>query len=224
MRRIDQPQKLKKYIDQYQLQQIFSFDLEKAAHLVAYDINETIIQTHEKSNDFLILVEGECIAFTLTAEDQIHCERYFRPVDIMGLVAVIWGSEAINDIQTLTPSLFIAIPMEEYRNILLEDVKFLRFAVAYLAKHIRENSRQFEPLQTRLANFILKMEKDNLFQRNLTLTANLLGTSYRHLLRTLKLFCDAEILKKEKRGTYRILDRKQLMRIEEDEIINFNQN
>lgn len=222
MHTLDQPQKLKKYIDLYRLNRIFSFDLEKAARLVVYDMDEMIVQTHEKNDNFLILVEGECIAFTLTAEDQIHCERYFRPMDIMGLISVIWGSGAINDIRALTPCLFIAIPMEKYRSVLLDDVKFLRFSVKYLAGHIRENARQFEPLQTRLANFILKMENDGLFHQNLTLVANLLGTSYRHLLRTIRLYCENGILEKEKRGYYRILDREKLQLIDAGEILNFD--
>ncbi|OYO76234.1 hypothetical protein CG709_15530, partial [Lachnotalea glycerini] len=51
---------------------------------------------------------------------------------------------------------------------------------------------------------------DNLiFSENLTALSELLGTSYRHLLRTLRNFCDNGYLLKEK-GYYKIIAPNQL--------------
>ncbi|MFH4289055.1 helix-turn-helix domain-containing protein, partial [Acinetobacter baumannii] len=59
------------------------------------------------------------------------------------------------------------------------------------------------PLENRLASYMLAageraVQHGNriVFSGNLTETAELLGTSYRHLLRTLNVFCDKEIIKK----------------------------
>lgn len=218
---IKKKDRMRDYIQKFQLQDYFSFNIEDDAKLIAYDMDEMIGYTNEKYEELLLLVEGECAAYSLNAKDQIHCERYYRPFDVMGLISVIWETSAINDIKALTPCVFISIPMDKYRRKLLEDIKFLRFSVKYLANHIRENSRLFEPLQPRLATHILEMEKEGYFYQNLALSADLLGTSYRHLLRTLKLFCDHGILYKERRGLYHIRDRNQLEEIKAGKIFDF---
>ena len=79
-----------------------------------------------------------------------------------------------------------------------------------MASHIRQNAAHFEPLETRLAAFILETEQDGVFRYNLTLCADLVETSYRHLLRTLHTFCAMGILKRKEKSSYLIADRSQL--------------
>lgn len=210
MQQLNDPALMQHYIDNNHLQDYFSFDLRKAACLVRYDAGELLSPAGVLVNTFSILVSGECIAYTLTSSDKIHCECHYKGTHFMGMVATLWNKPAINDIKALTPCTCLSFPADIYRPILLNDVKFLRYATEYMASHIRESSTHFEPLETRLAAFILETEQDGVFRYNLTLCADLVETSYRHLLRTLHTFCAMGILKREEKSSYLIADRSQL--------------
>ena len=64
----------------------------------------------------------------------------------------------------------------------------------------------YESLESRLASFILKSENNGIFSYNLTECAELLCTSYRHLLRIINLFCNTNKLSKNGKS-YKIIDR-----------------
>lgn len=210
MRQLNDPALMQHYINKYHLQDYFSFDLRSAAVLVRYEANEILGMSGRVVNTFSILVSGECIAYMITRSDKFHCECHYRDMHFMGMVGTLWNKPAINDIKALTPCLCLCFPAEIYRPILLNDVKFLRYAAEYMASHIRQNAAHFEPLETRLAAFILETEQDGVFRYNLTLCADLVETSYRHLLRTLHTFCAMGILKRKEKSSYLIADRSQL--------------
>lgn len=210
MKQIKDPAALKRAIDKNKLQDMFSLDLCSAANLVHYDAGELIGQMGAIEESFIILLEGECMAYVVTGADKIHCECHYRGVNIMGMVSVLWRQPSINSIRTITPCVCLSIPAEPYREALLNDVKFLRTAVEWLAAHIRKSAAHFEPLETRLAGFILEMEQDGVFRYNLTLCADLLECSYRHLLRTLRAFCDMGLLQKRAKGSYAVTNRPAL--------------
>lgn len=128
----------------------------------------------------------------------------------MGMTSVLWEKPNINSLRTITPCTCLAISASLYRETLLNDVLFLRTAVRTLAAHVRKSAAHFERLENRLAAFILEMERESLFHYNLTLCADLLETSYRHLLRTLRTFCDMGVLCKKGKASYAIKNRAYL--------------
>ena len=65
-------------------------------------------------------------------------------------------------------------------------------------------------MELRLARFVLEhTNEQNLFSFQLTTCALILNTSYRHLLRTLRGFCESGLMKKT-HGGYLIPDRSRL--------------
>ena len=205
---IKDPDLLRAQIQRHNLQAFFSIDLEKYASIVTYDPGEIICHAGDVDPILMILVEGECIAYDLNKIGKMHCEMHYLGMHFLGLVSSIWGKPTINDIKALTSCMFICISCVDK---LHEDVKFLNFAVLYLADHIRKNSRHFERLPTRLANFILETQQTGVFSYNMSLCADILETSTRHLQRTLREFCDQGILRHESRGVYTILDMDRLL-------------
>lgn len=201
---------LRRYIRKFNLQSMFTMNLEANASLVRYDTDELICHAGGYVSSLLILVDGECMAYVINQSGKLHCELHYHGLHILGLVSAIWDQPVINDIKALSPCTFLKIPLAQHKSELITDVKFLTYAVRYLADHIRKSSSHFDPLSTRLASFILEMEKDGVFSVNLTLCADILETSYRHLLRTLQDFCQEGMLEHEGRGTYRILDAEKL--------------
>lgn len=210
MRQINDFALLKSYIDRHDLQQNFSFDLTKAATLVQFDAGETISLAGEVIQDFSVLVDGECMVYDITAGYKIHCESLYRGANFMGFVSILWDEPVLNNIQAVTPCILLNIPARTYRETLLNDVKFLRFGLRTLAGYIREHRIHFEPLKNRLASLILQEERNGVFRYNLTISADLLGISYRHLLRMVSDLCDMGALQKIKRGHYLIVNREYL--------------
>lgn len=204
---LNDPALLRSLIQRYNLQEKFSMNLEEQAFIVTFNPGEIICHAGDVENTLMILVEGECIAYTINKTGKMHCELHYSGLHFLGLVSSIWGKPAINDIKALTHCKFLIVPCVDK---LHQDVRFLNFAVLYLADHIRKNSRHFERLPTRLANFILETQHDGVFSYNMALCADILETSPRHLQRTLREFCDQGILRHETKGVYTILDMDRL--------------
>ena len=207
MLQIKDPELLRARVQRHNLQDFFTINLEECASIVTYEPGEIISHAGEVDPTLMILVEGECIAYDMNKTGKMHCEKHYIGIHFLGLVSSIWNKPTINDIKALTRCMFIRISCIEE---LHKDVKFLNSAVLYLADHIRKNSGHFERLPTRLANFILETQEDGVFSYNMSLCADILETSTRHLQRTLREFCDQGILRHESRGVYTILDMDRL--------------
>ncbi|MEG2718091.1 MAG: helix-turn-helix domain-containing protein, partial [Clostridia bacterium] len=68
------------------------------------------------------------------------------------------------------------------------------------------------PLQARLCSYIRIVCANGFFHEKLTELAELLGTSYRHLLRTLDALCAQGVLSREENG-FRVMDEEALQRL-----------
>lgn len=64
-------------------------------------------------------------------------------------------------------------------------------------------------LESRLCTYIFETSIDDCFSENLSSLCDILGTSYRHLHRTMMKLCEKDILKKHGQN-YIIIDRKKL--------------
>lgn len=214
MKKINDPQLLTKYIRQNNLQLICGFNIEGIAELCHFDKKEFILRCDVKSNYLYFLLEGEIKIFSYTLSSHILCRNFCSDLTLLGEAASLWGNYPTNNVQTLTSCTCICIDLRKYRELLLNDVIFLRFISRTLASRITNDmaSRLLDPLEIQLSSFILSVSSDNIFTFNLTECANILNTSYRHLLRILKEFCDKGYLKKDNRR-YIILDRSSLEEI-----------
>jgi CRP/FNR family transcriptional regulator, putaive post-exponential-phase nitrogen-starvation regulator len=209
---LNDPQLLKKYIDQYHLQDYVTEDLMKMAELTRFETGEFIAREGGQSPYFHFLVQGECICYVYTCTGRVHCEAYMRALDVLGAAATVWSEDVFNDVETLTSCLCISINAKKYERVLMNDLKFLRFIGHWMARHIRESSTHRDPLEIRIAKFILKVEKNSVFSFNLSQCTDILETSYRHLLRVLKQLCDSGILEKAEKG-YSLIDKARLEQI-----------
>lgn len=119
-------------------------------------------------------------------------------------------------VQAVTPVTCLSVPVAANREELLENARFLMCAGNGLAKKLgssNDNCAQIilYPLETRLCSYIAATAEDGYFREKLTETAELLGASYRHLMRALAGLCEKRLL--EKRGrAYFVRDRDALMR------------
>ena len=105
------------------------------------------------------------------------------------------------------------------------DTNLMNFLCNSLGKKLKRSSKNASinlmyPLENRVASYIISIGTDKnseiiKFDETLTVISELLGTSYRHLLRTLNRLCNKNILKKEE-DYYIIIDYKNLEELAAD--------
>ena len=206
MIQLNNPALKRALIEKHHFQDYFSLDLESCTSLLYYEAGESLCHSGQLHPTVMLLADGDLIASSITKSGKLHCELQYHSPNILGLTSAIWNKPVINNIEVLTPCLCLSISVELYGKALRQDVKFLNFACLYLADHIRKNAMHYEQLPTRLAQFILREQKDGYFNYSIKLCADVLETSQRHLLRTLRAFCDMGILEHVGRSHYKILD------------------
>lgn len=211
------PAVLRKWIDAFHLQDYVTADLLQIAEVHVYASGEYLANEGTPAPYFDFLVHGDIISYSYTCTGRIHCESYMSGFGILGQAAALWQQPAFNDVLALTECICVTIRMDQYREQLLGDVKFLRFITYWMAQHVRDNAFRHNPLEVRTARFILQVARNDVFRFNLSQCADILETSYRHLLRVLKQMCSGGLL--EHRGnSYRVLDRDGLIRLSHGEL------
>lgn len=108
----------------------------------------------------------------------------------------------------------IALPTRPNREILLSSNTFLRSTCTSLAKAMQRDrnlaSNILYPLENRLCSYIALTETPEGWNESIIRASEILGTSYRHLHRTLQSLCKNGILKKTKTG-YAVVNRAALL-------------
>jgi CRP/FNR family putative post-exponential-phase nitrogen-starvation transcriptional regulator len=209
---------LNKYIEKHSVNEFFNKDMRPFMELLLYKRNEHICRENEKINYLFFFVEGKAKIYTTLSNGKSLLLCFYYPLKILGDVELINTKAATTNVQVLIDTYCIGIPMEKVREHLLDDATFLRCTCDALGKKLERISKNSSinllyPLENRLAGYILAAgenvnnygEKVIEFNENLTEISELLGTSYRHLLRTLNTLCSKGILIK-KNTCYEVID------------------
>jgi len=209
--------KMNGYIEKYNIDNMFSMDMKPFMELVLFKKNEYICRENEYIKYFFLFVEGKAKVYITLSNGKSLLICFDKEFQTVGEMEVINSEAAATNIQVLQDTYCIAIPMEQARAHLLEDTKFLRFIGDSLGKKLDRNLKNSSinllyPLEKRLASYILATGEEIYdvgeslgesgkrtirFRENLTEISEMLGTSYRHLLRTLNNLCSKGILMKK---------------------------
>lgn len=222
MEKIDSPDLKAQYYNAFKLDKLFGLNLLNEMSLVSFSPKEYLCQQEEEMTDLLFLVHGHCKVSNTLPNGKSLLLSFYMPFKMMGDAEFIKGDKALSTVQAISEVYCLALPMDEARKLLAKDYKFLSYLCETLSVklgNIGKNSsiNLLYPLENRLASYInavAVMEQGPtkgylIFDENLTLLSELLGTSYRHLLRTLNGLCAKEVLKKEK-NYYRVINQEGL--------------
>lgn len=216
--------RLKKYYEQYQMERFFEKDILKEAKLIKINRLEYICFQEEPLEYLSFIVDGRAKVVKDLANGKTLLISFYEPLEVIGDVELIQNIPAVCTVQALDTCYIIAFPIEKCRAVLQKDIKLLNFICKALAEKLDQMSNNSSinllyPLENRLASYMDKVaveleEYKNLrcFNDNLTQLAELLGSSYRHLLRTLNGLCQKEILSRQKEG-YIIINEEKLKRL-----------
>lgn len=211
MLRINDENKLEYYIAKYKMEDIFDKNMKKYMELILFNKNDHICRSTEKIEYFYFLVEGKVKVYTLLKNGKSLLLQFYKPLNIFGDIEFVDIDKTSSNVQAMESTLCIGISMEKLRRNALDDTKFLKYICRSLGSKLDKFSKfssinLLYPLENRLASYILAItpisdnlsNTDGIFTYKLTEMADLLGTSYRHLTRTINKLCNEKIIKKEK--------------------------
>jgi CRP/FNR family putative post-exponential-phase nitrogen-starvation transcriptional regulator len=186
-----------------------------------YKSGEFIIRQGYPCPYVLLVLGGRMKVFNTVPSGRTLLFCYDTKSGVIGEVEFASDSEtAASSVQAVTDVSCLAIPRARYKNELKSNIAFMNAVSAALAQKLYRSSSNsaaaiLHPLSSRLCSYIAMTNTDGCFREKLTETAEMLGTSYRHLLRTLDGLCANGILEKTPRG-YLIRDEAALRRIGDD--------
>ena len=213
MKKINNVSLKNKYIDKYGLNNFFTNDMSEYMELILFEKNDYICKESEKMNYLYFFVEGKAKVYVILKNGKSLLLCFYYPMTVLGDLELVNNCDTTTNIQVLRDSYCIAIDLSKVRENLLLDAKFLRYACDSLGGKLQTSSNNSSinllyPLENRLASYIMAAAEEViinnkealLFNENLTEIAELLGTSYRHLLRTLNNLRDKGAIIKSNSG------------------------
>lgn len=208
-------------IETYKLAEYMTLDLGAISDLVSFERNEYLVTAGQPSGYLFFVVHGKTICFSNTSSEKNNCVFFSQRQTLVGEASSLFGKPPAFHVKAMSDVLCIAINLNRYRTDLLNDLTFVRNVCELLASKINNEGRYsttlLDPLEVRLAQFILLNSSSHLFTLQLTDCADALNTSYRHLLRIMKQLGDLNILSKQ-HNCYYIHDRDALSKIASGEL------
>lgn len=209
MEKINDNEKLDYYIKEFSIDEMFSTDMKPYMELFLFSKNEHICKTGEKLNRLFFFVKGKAKVYTSLSNGKSLLLCFYKPFKILGDIEFLHFDTADSNVQVIEETYCVGIPFRVIRNLAYDDSKFLRYICDYLGEKLMRLSKYSSinllyPLENRLASYILATASCNdskgkskiIFDGNLTEISELLGSSYRHFLRTLNSLCKLGAIKK----------------------------
>lgn len=208
MIKIEDSKKIEEYIKTYEMENLFSDNMKEYMTLYLFNKNEYVCREEEYLENMYFLVDGKAKVSKHLENGKSLLISFYTPLTIIGDVEFIGHNVTDCSVQAIEDTYCIGINYNIVRNKLTKDCKFLLKICEYLGKKLTNGSNNSSinllyPLENRLASYIVAFAnidsdkiKKFIFQENYSQISELLGTSYRHLNRTLNKFCLDGILKK----------------------------
>jgi CRP-like cAMP-binding protein len=176
--------------------------------VLRYQSQEFIIQQGYACPYILIVLDGRMKVFNTASNGRTLLFCFNEAEGIMGEMEFAMNLEtAASSVQAMTEVTCIGIPRARYQKELKSNPVFMNAVSTALAQkmfHSTNNSaiNILQSLDARLCAYIAMTSINGYFKEKLTDIAELLGTSYRHLLRTLDNLCRQGILEKTRQGYF----------------------
>lgn len=182
-----------------------------------YEPGELICMEGGQMEWLIFVLAGKAKTFCATEDGKNLLLSFYQEGGIIGDLEFFMEQEHFQaNVQAIEKTRCQMIPLHPNRGILRSSPVFLFHlgkGVADKLTRCSANSTHIIlfPLEVRVCSYIAVAQVDGVFEEKLTETAELLGTSYRHLLRTLNHLVEEQILEKQGRA-YRICAKEELKR------------
>lgn len=224
MKEIMDTKRMNQYLSQFGLDDVIPKTLRKHLALYRFEMDEALCLQGEAPQYIHFIVQGKVKVYTTSTEGKTLLINFTIPLGVIGEIECLRGKKNLNTVTAVFPVETISLHkrwLTQYE----EEVSFLRFLLnivthKFYQKSIALSSSLLYPVEVRLASYLLSisiedekgMTHSSLSMTNLKDTANLIGTSYRHLNRVLQGFCSTGLVERSK-GKLIVLDRKGLTEV-----------
>jgi len=224
MQRITDKKELEYYIEKFDIDSMFEKDMKKHMELHLFSKGEQIYNAGAKADYIYFIVKGKFKVLTAQKNGKSILLRFYQPFQMLGDIELLGYVDPLCNLEALNEVICLGISVEVIRTQCMEDTKFLRFVAKSLAQKLIESSTSSSinisyPLENRLASYLLAISPEEnivgIATNKLTEMAGFLGTSYRHLSRTLNKLYSKNLIRKEN-NYIEILDREELEKLAGD--------
>lgn len=211
---------LEHYLTQQELQV-----LPKATHehftLVRYEPGATICAQGDDAHYLHFLVDGKIRVAHTSAAGKRLVLSFKRPFDLIGDIEYVRRTPYLNTVEAVTAVEMLVIRFDDLARHAADDVAWLHYLLEEITRKFELKSQSmsfnlFYPVDVRLASYLLSMTPDERALGStvdeLTDIADLIGTSYRHVNRTLKRFVEQGLIERDRRSIT-IIDRAGLIAV-----------
>lgn len=207
----------KKLVDITTFQHPFPKSIERELTMHIFEGNEFIIPEGSAPQYLYYIVQGKAKVYFTQPNGKVALLHFVTEGAFIGDMEMLDERYYSKGVQATTTLKALALPIHVARQTLLHDADFLRGLCIFLSRKIMHNSAKMSqslayPLESRLAEFILMSEEQNVYQQKHTEVAQFLGVSYRHLLHVFSQFVARGILEKHGRS-YILRDKSALEHI-----------
>ncbi|NGZ74736.1 Crp/Fnr family transcriptional regulator [Saccharibacillus alkalitolerans] len=213
MREIREPGRLDAYLAQHHLEEAFHEPLRPHLRLYAFDPGEELCSQGAPAETVYMLVKGKIKIHTTSPEGRTLVISFKNPPEVIGDIEYVRGLDIINTVEAVSPAEVIGISGKMLKKYGDDHAPLLRFMLDIITKkfYIKSDFLSFNlmvPVEVRLASYLLSVcydESDAGFEGRLAIsrltdTANLIGTSYRHLNRVIRKLSEEGLV--ERSGGY----------------------
>ena len=199
-----------------EIRQVFPDHYQKQLRLVVYGADEAICQQDDQLTALSLVVKGKVKIVRRLFNGKDYILDISTHPNLIGDIELLTGQAIVSSVIALDKVWVVQLPLSN-RQELLSDSTFLYMvgkglATSLYQQNIQAASNIGYSVKERLATHILSIENQGHFQPELHLMADSFGTSYRHLLRTIKDFLEKNIISKQGKN-YQICDRKTLEKL-----------
>ncbi|MGM0922984.1 MAG: cyclic nucleotide-binding domain-containing protein [Bacillota bacterium] len=223
MKKLQNQKLFEEYIAVNKIDGYFSEDMKEWMELYVFSKNEYLCREGAEMDYLYFFVDGRAKVYTTLSNGKSLLLSFYEGFKVLGDVELFLVRGAASSVQAIDETYCIGIYLPPVREKLLRDPVFLTFMGYSLSDKLNMLSKNssinlYYPLEHRLSSYILAtgVKKESiLFKENLTYLSEMLGTSYRHLLRTLDMLCKRGTIRK-KENAYEVMNESELRNLAGD--------
>lgn len=218
MIKIENKEVIDKYILKHGINEIIPKYIKPYMELLLFKKNEHICKEGEEIKYLFFFIEGKAKVYITLSNGKSLLLCFYQDFKILGDLEMLNSERASTNVQVIEDTYCIGITLEMVRKFLVNDAQFLRYICNSLGEKLNRCSKNSSinllyPLENRLASYLLATG-DN-FDENFMELSEMLGTSYRHLHRTINNLCLRGVIRKEADG-FQIIDKEALIKLAVD--------
>ncbi len=193
MKRIFDNELLSYYISKHNIERILDSDILKHAQLHFYRRDEYVLAAESELEYYYLLVDGKIrISYPFENGKSMYL-KFYKDFNSIGDIELLKNIPILCNIDTAQDTYLIGIPTEIIRNKYLNNISLLHHLINSLGEKlyatINNSSYNFVyPLINRLSSYLVEYISDKnyiVLNSSLKDLAQFLGTTYRHLNRTI---------------------------------------